>query len=100
MAAQRVESHGNKYPPRFSMAHKFARARWARAFQNPHGLLPVVAFLKSPARATLIALELRYMREGFVSDNQFEIPKAMRDLAEQNMKQAQTAYGQLTNFVT
>jgi hypothetical protein len=40
------------------------------------------------------------MREGFVSDNQFEIPKAMRDLAEQNMKQAQTAYGQLTNFVT
>jgi hypothetical protein len=40
------------------------------------------------------------MREGFVSDNQFEIPKAMRDLAEQNMKQAQTTYGQLTNFVT
>ena len=40
------------------------------------------------------------MREGFVSDNQFEIPKAVRDLAEQNMKQAQTAYGQLTNFVT
>ena len=35
-----------------------------------------------------------------MSDNQFEIPKAMRDLAEQNMKQAQTAYGQLTNFVT
>ena len=35
-----------------------------------------------------------------MSDNQFEIPKAVRDLAEQNMKQAQTAYGQLTNFVT
>ena len=35
-----------------------------------------------------------------MSDNQFEVPKAMRDLAEQNMKQAQTAYGQLTNCVT
>ena len=35
-----------------------------------------------------------------MSDNQFEVPKAMRNLAEQNMKQAQTAYGQLTNFVT
>ncbi len=35
-----------------------------------------------------------------MADNQFEIPKAMRDLAEQNMKQAHAAYGQLTDFVT
>lgn len=35
-----------------------------------------------------------------MTDNQFEIPKAMRDLAEQNVKQAHTAYGQLTNLVT
>ncbi len=35
-----------------------------------------------------------------MADNQFEIPQAMRDLAEQNMKQAQAAYGQLTDFVT
>ena len=34
-----------------------------------------------------------------MSDNQFE-PKAMRDLAEQNLKQAHAAYGQLTDFVT
>ena len=34
-----------------------------------------------------------------MSDNQFE-PKAVRDLAEQNLKQAQAAYGQLTDFVT
>jgi hypothetical protein len=35
-----------------------------------------------------------------VADTQFEIPKAMRDLAEQNLKQAQAAYGQLTDFLT
>ncbi len=34
-----------------------------------------------------------------MADNQFEIPQAMRDLAEQNMKQARTAYGQLTDFM-
>ena len=35
-----------------------------------------------------------------MADNQFEIPKPMRDLAEQNLKQAHAAYGQLTDFVT
>ena len=35
-----------------------------------------------------------------MADNPFEIPQAMRDLAEQNLKQAHTAYEQLTDFVT
>ena len=35
-----------------------------------------------------------------MTDNPFEIPQAMRDLAEQNLKQAHTAYEQLTDFVT
>ena len=34
-----------------------------------------------------------------MSDNPFEIPHAMRDMAEQNMKQAHTAYDQLSDFV-
>ena len=35
-----------------------------------------------------------------MADNPFEIPQTMRDLAEQNMKQAHAAYDQLTDFVT
>src|SRR6516225_3359563 len=35
-----------------------------------------------------------------MSDNPFEIPQPIRDMAEQNMKQAHTAYEQLSNFVT
>ena len=35
-----------------------------------------------------------------MAENPFEIPQQMRDLAEQNIKQAQTAYEQLTDFVT
>ena len=35
-----------------------------------------------------------------MADNPFEIPQQMRDLAEQNIKQAHTAYVQLTDFVT
>ena len=35
-----------------------------------------------------------------MADNSFEIPQALRDVAEQNMKQAHAAYEQLTNFVT
>ncbi len=35
-----------------------------------------------------------------MADNPFEIPQNMRDLAEQNMKQAHVAYDQLTDFVT
>jgi len=35
-----------------------------------------------------------------MTDNPFEIPQAMRDVAEQNLKQAHTAYEQLTDFVT
>jgi hypothetical protein len=35
-----------------------------------------------------------------MADNPFEIPQALRDLAEQNMKQAHAAYEQLTDFVT
>ena len=34
-----------------------------------------------------------------MSDNPFEIPQPMRDMADQNMKQAHAAYEQLTNFV-
>ncbi len=33
-------------------------------------------------------------------DNAMEIPQAMREMAEQNMKQAHAAYEQLTDFVT
>ena len=33
-------------------------------------------------------------------DNPFEIPQAMRDVAEQNLKQAHAAYEQLMAFVT
>ena len=35
-----------------------------------------------------------------MTDNPLEILQAMRDLAEQNMKQAHAAYEQLTDFVT
>ena len=35
-----------------------------------------------------------------MSENPFEIPHAMRELADQNMKQAHAAYDQLTDFVT
>ena len=35
-----------------------------------------------------------------MADNPFEIPRQMRDLAEQNIKQAHAAYVQLTDFVT
>ena len=33
-------------------------------------------------------------------DNPFEIPQSLRDLAEQNIKQAHAAYEQLTDLVT
>ena len=33
-------------------------------------------------------------------DNPFEIPQALRDVAEQNLKEAHAAYEQLTDFVT
>ena len=35
-----------------------------------------------------------------MAENPVEIPQAMREQAEQNMKQAHAAYEQLTNFVT
>ena len=35
-----------------------------------------------------------------MTDNPLEIPQAMRDLAEQNIKQAHAAYEQLTDFAT
>jgi hypothetical protein len=35
-----------------------------------------------------------------MADNSFEIPQTLRDLSEQNLKQAHTAYEQLTDFVT
>ena len=35
-----------------------------------------------------------------MADNPFEIPQAMRDAVEQNLKQAQAAYEQLMDFVT
>jgi hypothetical protein len=38
--------------------------------------------------------------EEVMTENPFEIPQHMRDLAEQNMKQAHAAYAQLMDFVT
>ncbi len=35
-----------------------------------------------------------------MADNPFEIPQTMRDMAENNMKQAHAAYDQLADFVT
>ena len=35
-----------------------------------------------------------------MTDNPFEIPQALRDVSEQNLKQAHAAYEQLTDFVT
>ena len=35
-----------------------------------------------------------------MADNPFEIPQHLRDLAEENIKQAHAAYEQLTDFVT
>jgi hypothetical protein len=35
-----------------------------------------------------------------MADNPFEVPQALRDVTEQNIKQAHTAYEQLTDFVT
>ena len=35
-----------------------------------------------------------------MAENPFEIPQQMRDLADQNIKQAHAAYEQLTDFVS
>ena len=35
-----------------------------------------------------------------MADNPFEIPQALRDVSEQNLKQARAAYEQFTDFVT
>ena len=35
-----------------------------------------------------------------MANNEYEIPKAVRDLTDQNLKQAHAAYGQLTDFVS
>ena len=35
-----------------------------------------------------------------MADNPFEIPQTLRDVSEQNLKQARAAYEQLTDFVT
>ena len=35
-----------------------------------------------------------------MADNPFEIPQALRDVSEQNLKQARAAYEQLTDFMT
>ena len=35
-----------------------------------------------------------------MADNPFEIPQALRDMSEQNLKQARAAYEQFTDFVT
>ena len=35
-----------------------------------------------------------------MADNPFEIPQALRDVSERNLKQAHAAYEQLTDFVT
>jgi len=35
-----------------------------------------------------------------MTDNPFEIPQAMRDVSEQNLKQARAEYENLTDFVT
>jgi hypothetical protein len=35
-----------------------------------------------------------------MADNPFEIPQQMRDLTEQNLKQAQAGYEQLADFMT
>jgi hypothetical protein len=41
-----------------------------------------------------------WVREEVMTENQFEIPQAMREQAEHNMKEAHAAYEQLTDFVT
>jgi phage terminase large subunit-like protein len=38
--------------------------------------------------------------EEIMAANPLEIPQSMRDLAEQNLKQAHVAYGRLTDFMT
>ena len=35
-----------------------------------------------------------------MAENSFEIPQSMRNMAEQNMKEAHASYEQLTDFVT
>jgi hypothetical protein len=52
--------------------------------------------------AIFFGLTRRVQRPGeeVVTENPFEIPQALRDVAEQNMKQAHAAYEQLTDFVT
>ncbi len=35
-----------------------------------------------------------------MADNPFEVPQSMRDLAEQNLKQAEASFGQFTDFMT
>jgi hypothetical protein len=52
--------------------------------------------------AIFFGLSRRVQRPGeeVVTENPFEIPQALRDVAEQNMKQAHAAYEQLADFVT
>ena len=41
-----------------------------------------------------------WVREEVMTEKPFEIPQAMREQAEQNMKEAHAAYEQLTDFVS
>jgi hypothetical protein len=53
--------------------------------------------ISAPATTTRFNVPLG---EEVMAENPFEIPQALRDVAEQNMKQAHAAYEQLTDFVT
>ncbi|MFZ1107092.1 MAG: phasin family protein [Rhodomicrobium sp.] len=51
-------------------------------------------------KATVIYPQYIKGEEDDVTDNQFEIPQSMRDMAEQNIRQTHAAYEQLTEFMT
>jgi hypothetical protein len=54
---------------------------------------------KKAAQGDAVGLNAMGPREEAMTENPFEIPQQMRDLAEQNIKQAHAAYEQLTDFV-
>ena len=73
-----------------------------RSLHNPHRHATLLGSPSSLYLATGLLLVFLNVapEEEVMADNPLEFPQAMREHAEQNMKQAHAAYEQLTDFVT
>jgi hypothetical protein len=91
---------------RVSLKTQRSSSKRERSLFHPKRHLILIFVIEELARGRVLAwLHLLLStpapdEEDFMADNPFEIPQTMRDLAEQNMKQAHAAYDQLTDFVT